>query len=77
VRDSYMALLAERALPRRALAGTNTHAQSQPERTDLRQRRANPHLVTVTTNPGGVVNKSAEKNPTRRPSPSKTTGKPA
>ena len=37
----------------------------------------NPHLVTVTTNPGGVVNKSIEKNPNTRTFTYKTTGKPA
>jgi len=38
---------------------------------------ANPHLVTVTTNPGGVVNKSIEKNPNTQTFTYKTTGKPA
>jgi hypothetical protein len=38
---------------------------------------ANPHLVTVTTNPGGVVNKSALKNPNTETFTFKTTGKPA
>ena len=42
---------------------------------------ANPHLVTisVTTNPGGVVNKSALKNPNAITTTItyKTTGKPA
>ncbi|HZG46078.1 MAG TPA: hypothetical protein VEZ41_07395 [Allosphingosinicella sp.] len=38
---------------------------------------ANPHLVTVTTNPGGVVNKSVEKNPNTETFTFKTTGKPA
>jgi hypothetical protein len=38
---------------------------------------ANPHLVTVTTNPGGVVNKSVEKNPNTQTFTYKTTGKPA
>ena len=41
----------------------------------------NPHLVTisVTTNPGGVVNKSATKNPNAKTTTItyKTTGKPA
>ena len=37
---------------------------------------ANPHLVTVTTNPGGVVNKSVLKNPNTRTFTYKTTGKP-
>ena len=37
---------------------------------------ANPHLVTVTTNPGGVVNKSVEKNPNTQTFTFKTTGKP-
>ena len=36
----------------------------------------NPHLVTVTTNPGGVVNKSILKNPNTRTFTFKTTGKP-
>jgi hypothetical protein len=38
---------------------------------------ANPHLTTVTTNPGGVVNKSALKNPNTTTLTFKTTGKPA
>ena len=42
---------------------------------------ANPHLVTVsvTTNPGGVVNKSTAKNPNAETTTItyKTTGKPA
>ena len=38
---------------------------------------ANPHLVTVTTNPGGVVNKSILKNPNTETFTFKTTGKPA
>jgi hypothetical protein len=38
---------------------------------------ANPHLTTVTTNPGGVVNKSALKNPNTTTFTFKTTGKPA
>jgi hypothetical protein len=38
---------------------------------------ANPHLVTVTTNPGGVVNKSVEKNPNTQTFTFKTTGNPA
>jgi hypothetical protein len=38
---------------------------------------ANPHLVTVTTNPGGVVNKSVEKNANTQTFTFKTTGKPA
>jgi hypothetical protein len=42
---------------------------------------ANPHLVTVsvTTNPGGVVNKSADSNPNAVTTTItyKTTGKPA
>jgi len=42
---------------------------------------ANPHLTTisVTTNPGGVVNKSATKNPNAITTTItfKTTGKPA
>ena len=38
---------------------------------------ANPHLVTVTTNPGSVVNKSVEKNPNTQTFTFKTTGKPA
>ena len=42
---------------------------------------ANPHLVTVsvTTNPGGVVNKSATSNPNAVTTTItyKTTGKPA
>jgi hypothetical protein len=37
---------------------------------------ANPHLTTVTTNPGGVVNKSVEKNPNTISFAYKTTGKP-
>lgn len=37
----------------------------------------NPHLVTVTTNPGGVVNKSILKNPNTDTFTYKTTGKPA
>lgn len=37
---------------------------------------ANPHLVTVTTNPGGVVNKSILKNPNTETFTYKTTGKP-
>ena len=37
---------------------------------------ANPHLVTVTTNPGGVVNNSVLKNPNTRTFTYKTTGKP-
>jgi hypothetical protein len=37
----------------------------------------NPHLVTVTTNPGGVVNKSVLKNPNTETLTYKTTGKPA
>ena len=37
----------------------------------------NPHLVTVTTNPGGVVNKSVLKNPNTKTFTYKTTGKPA
>jgi hypothetical protein len=37
----------------------------------------NPHLVTVTTNPGGVVNKSILKNPNTQTFTYKTTGKPA
>lgn len=36
----------------------------------------NPHLVTVTTNPGGVVNKSILKNPNTQTFTYKTTGKP-
>ena len=36
----------------------------------------NPHLVTVTTNPGGVVNKSILKNPNTKTFTYKTTGKP-
>lgn len=38
---------------------------------------ANPHLVTVTTNPGGVVNNSILKNPNTETFTYKTTGKPA
>ena len=42
---------------------------------------ANPHLqtISVTTNPGGVVNKSATKNPNAITTTItfKTTGKPA
>ena len=38
---------------------------------------ANPHLTTVTTNPGGVVNKSVLKNPNTVTFTFKTTGKPA
>jgi hypothetical protein len=38
---------------------------------------ANPHLVTVTTNPGGVVNKSTSNNPNTQTFTFKTTGKPA
>jgi hypothetical protein len=38
---------------------------------------ANPHLTTVTTNPGGVVNKSALSNPNTTTFTFKTTGKPA
>ena len=38
---------------------------------------ANPHLTTVTTNPGGVVNKSTLKNPNTVTFTFKTTGKPA
>jgi hypothetical protein len=38
---------------------------------------ANPHLVTVATNPGGVSNKSTEKNPNTQTYTYKTTGKPA
>ena len=38
---------------------------------------ANPHLTTVTTNPGGVVNKSVLKNPNTQTFTYKTTGKPA
>jgi hypothetical protein len=38
---------------------------------------ANPHLVSVTTNPGGVVNKSVLKNPNTETFTYKTTGKPA
>jgi bacteriocin-like protein len=42
---------------------------------------ANPHLTTIsiTTNPGGVVNKSAETNPNAITTTItyKTTGKPA
>ncbi|HZF94072.1 MAG TPA: hypothetical protein VEZ20_04275, partial [Allosphingosinicella sp.] len=37
----------------------------------------NPHLTTVTTNPGGVVNKSVLKNPNTETFTFKTTGKPA
>lgn len=37
----------------------------------------NPHLVTVTTNPGGVVNKSIYSNPNTQTFTYKTTGKPA
>jgi hypothetical protein len=37
----------------------------------------NPHLVTVTTNPGGVVNKSVLKNPNTETFTYKTTGKPS
>jgi hypothetical protein len=36
----------------------------------------NPHLTTVTTNPGGVVNKSVLKNPNTQTFTYKTTGKP-
>ncbi len=38
---------------------------------------ANPHLVVVTTNPGGVVNKSILSNPNTQTFSYKTTGKPA
>ena len=38
---------------------------------------ANPHLVTVKTNPGGVSNKSTAKNPNTQTFTYKTTGKPA
>ena len=38
---------------------------------------ANPHLTTITTNPGGVVNKSVLKNPNTESFTFKTTGKPA
>jgi bacteriocin-like protein len=38
---------------------------------------ASPRLVTITTNPGGVVNKSAEKNPNTQTFTFKVTGKPA
>ena len=38
---------------------------------------ANPHLVSVTTNPGGVVNKSVLSNPNTTTFTFKTTGKPA
>ena len=38
---------------------------------------ANPHLVTITTNPGGVVNKSVLSNPNTKSFTFKTTGKPA
>ncbi len=38
---------------------------------------ANPHLTTVTTNPGGVVNKSVLSNPNTKSFTFKTTGKPA
>ena len=38
---------------------------------------ANPHLTTVTTNPGGVVNKSVLSNPNTTTFTFKTTGKPA
>jgi hypothetical protein len=44
---------------------------------DLVAGGANPHLVTVTTNPGGVVNKSVLKNPNTQTFTYKTTGKPA
>jgi hypothetical protein len=37
---------------------------------------ANPHLVTVTTNPGGVVNNSIYSNPNTKTFTYKTTGKP-
>ena len=37
----------------------------------------NPHLTSVTTNPGGVVNKSTAKNPNTTTFTFKTTGKPA
>ena len=39
---------------------------------------ANPHLTTIsiTTNPGGVVNKSVLKNPNTETLTYKTTGKP-
>jgi hypothetical protein len=37
----------------------------------------NPHLVVVTTNPGGVVNKSVLSNPNTQTFTYKTTGKPA
>jgi bacteriocin-like protein len=37
----------------------------------------NPHLTTITTNPGGVVNKSIEKNPNTETFTFKTTGKPS
>ena len=44
---------------------------------DLVSGGVNPHLVTVTTNPGGVVNKSVLKNPNTQTFTYKTTGKPA
>ena len=37
----------------------------------------NPHLQTITTNPGGVVNKSVLKNPNTQTFTFKTTGKPS
>jgi hypothetical protein len=36
-----------------------------------------PRLVTITTNPGGVVNKSGLKNPNTETFTFKVTGKPA
>ena len=36
----------------------------------------NPHLTTVTTNPGGVVNNSIYHNPNTESFTYKTTGKP-
>ncbi len=38
---------------------------------------ANPHLTTLTTKPGGVVNKSVLSNPNTKSFTFKTTGKPA
>jgi hypothetical protein len=38
---------------------------------------ASPRLVTITTNPGGVVNKSALSNPNTTTFTFKVTGKPA
>ena len=50
--------------------------QLNPEERTLVAGGANPHLTTVTTNPGGVVNKSVLKNPNTQSFTYKTTGKP-